>query len=297
MAAITAALIGGTALTASTVAAGATLTAAGSAIAGGISNLSAASKASGLAAKAQQDAAQAMEQARKANSVNNYAALGINKDLYNQYTEAGLSTAAQGIQAVQQGDQRGAAAGVGQISNAMNQNLAQIRSAENSDMIRNQQMVAQDNARRQGTEVAMDTASAQGSQNYARNQQLQAAALNSSGMQAITTGVTSGLKGAAQAFGPKDVIGAGVPPTTPPAGTVISPTVAGASSPVATTNYMAGVGDFGASAQGVGLGGSQNVQMYDASGAPISDSAQYNPSQQTFTAAQLQAMNITPQQY
>ena len=294
MAAITAAAIAGTAITAGTIGTG---VATALSVAGGINNLSQASKANGLAAQARQDAAQAMEQARKANSVNNYAALGVNKDLYNQYTESDLSTAAQGIQAVQQGDQRGAAAGVGQITNAMNQNLAQIRSAENADIIKNQQMVAQDNARRQGTEVAMDTASAQGSQNYARNQQLQAAALNSSGMQALTSGVARGLTAYGTEFGVKDKIGAGVPPTTPPAGTVISPTMAGVSSSVAPTNYMAGVGDFGSNSQGVGFGGTQNVQMYDANGNPQSPAAQYDPNIQSYTADQLRSMNINPQQY
>ena len=290
MAAITAALIGGTALTASTVAAGATLTAAGSAIAGGISNLSAASKANGLAAQARQDAAQAMEQARKANSVNNYAALGVNKDLYNQYTESALSTAAQGIQAVQQGDQRGAAAGVGQISNAMNQNLAQIRSAENADIINNQHLVAQDNARRQAAEMNMDIGVAQGSANAARNYQMQSTALNASGVNQIANGLISAAPSVVKSFGPQDKIGVGT--TAGTTANVVNPSVTGTN---AQSNNMAGVtGTTNLTPDTMYQNPNPNATMYDINGYSQNAGIEPNPGTTFYTLAQLQQMGITP---
>jgi hypothetical protein len=295
MAAITAALIGGTALTATTIGAGAAMLGAGASIAGGISNLSAASKANGLAAQARQDAAQAMEEARKANSVNNYAALGINKDLYNQYTEAALSTAAQGIQAVQQGDQRGAAAGAGQISNAMNQNLAQIRSAENTDIINNQHLVAQDNARRQAAEMNMDLGIAQGSANAARNYQMQSTALNASGVNQIANGLISAAPSVVKSLGPQDKIGVGAPPTTAPAGTVISPTIAGASSANVQPSNMAGVTSAtDLTPSSMYQNPNPNATMYDINGYSQNAGIEPNPGTTFYTLAQLQQMGITP---
>ena len=287
MAAITAAAIAGTAITAGTIGTG---VATALSVAGGINNLSQASKANGLAAQARQDAAQAMEQARKANSVNNYAALGVNKDLYNQYTESDLSTAAQGIQAVQQGDQRGAAAGVGQISNAMNQNLAQIRSAENADIINNQHLVAQDNARRQAAEMNMDIGVAQGSANAARNYQMQSTALNASGVNQIANGLISAAGSVAKSFGPQDKIGVGT--TAGTTANVVNPSVTGTN---AQSNNMAGVtGTTNLTPDTMYQNPNPNATMYDINGYSQNAGIEPNPGTTFYTLAQLQQMGITP---
>lgn len=144
MAAITAAAIAGTAITAGTIAAGVSTAVA---IGGAAMSFSQAGEARAKANDAMKAGDKAIAEAKSKLDLNFYDALGIQKEPYELKREALLSQGAQGIQAAREGEERGVGAAVGRIQLAQNEAQAADRTAMNQDLLGLQKLSAAENSR------------------------------------------------------------------------------------------------------------------------------------------------------
>jgi hypothetical protein len=124
-----------------------------------------------LMKEAEAEAEKSMMEARRRTEVNYFEDLAIAKESYRQAYEAGSVAAAQAIQAIQEGDVRGVAAGVGGIEQAALQQANQVRAAQEQEMINRQKLIAQEDSRLRDINVQLDLQEVQGAQLAARDAQ------------------------------------------------------------------------------------------------------------------------------
>ncbi len=124
-----------------------------------------------LMKEAEAEAEKSMMEARRRTEVNYFEDLAIAKESYRQAYEAGSVAAAQAIQAIQEGDVRGVAAGVGGIEQAALQQANQVRAAQEQEMINRQKLIAQEDSRLRDVNVQLDLQEVQGAQLAARDAQ------------------------------------------------------------------------------------------------------------------------------
>ena len=167
-------------------------TAAVAAIAGGalsaggaVTNFVQAGKQRRAAEKAADDAGKALEAARNKLQVNYLKGLSIQKEPYERAREAGISTAAQVLQAAQEGSQRGVAAGATRAQLAQ-QNLENTnRIAMGQELQGLQRAAALEDRRLQTQQANIDLAEARGFQNMAADARDRQRALNQAGAQGL----------------------------------------------------------------------------------------------------------------
>lgn len=189
MAAITAALVAGTAVTAGTIAAGVSTAAA---VGGAAMSFSQAGEAKAKAADASRAADKAIAEAKSKLDINFYDAIGIQKEPYELQREALLSQGAQAIQAGREGEERGVGAVAGRVQLAQNEAQQGIRTQMGQDLLGLQKLSAAENSRLRdvGAQINMEEAA---------GAQLANANYNKLAGQAETQGV-QGLVGAAGTF-------------------------------------------------------------------------------------------------
>lgn len=191
MAAITAAVIGGTsiaALSAGTIAAGVSGIASG---VGAVMSFSQAGDAKAKAADASQAADKAIAEAKKNLDINFYDAIGIQKEPYELQREALLAQGAEAVRAGQESE-RGVAATAGRIQMAQNEAQAGIRTQMGQDLLGLEKLSAAEDSRLRdvGAQISMEEAA--GAQLARANYENLAGTAMSQGMQ--------GIVGAGKAF-------------------------------------------------------------------------------------------------
>tara|TARA_R110002012_G_C11637647_1_gene610351 strand:- start:835 stop:1845 length:1011 start_codon:yes stop_codon:yes gene_type:complete len=124
-----------------------------------------------LMKEAEAEAEKSMMEARRRTEVNYFEDLAIAKESYKQAYEAGSVASAQAIQAIQEGDVRGVAAGIGGIEQAALQQANQVRAAQEQEMINRQKLITQEDSRLRDINVQLDLQEVQGSQLAARDAQ------------------------------------------------------------------------------------------------------------------------------
>lgn len=191
MAAITAAVIGGTsiaALSAGTIAAGVSGLASG---VGAVMSFSQAGDAKAKAADASKAADKAIAEARKNLDINFYDAIGIQKEPYELQREALLASGAEAVRAGQESE-RGVAATAGRIQMAQNEAQAGIRTQMGQDLLGLEKLSAAEDSRLRdvGAQISMEEAA--GAQLARANYENLAGTAMSQGME--------GIVGAGKAF-------------------------------------------------------------------------------------------------
>jgi hypothetical protein len=191
MAAITAAVIGGTAisaLSAGTIAAGVSgLTAA----AGATMSFAQAGEAKAKAADATRAADKALAEAKSKLDLNFYDALGIQKEPYELQREALLASGAQAIEAGRESE-RGAAATAGRVQMAQNEAQAGVRTAMGQDLMALEKLSAAEDSRLRDVGAQINLEEVAGAQLASANFQSMAGRATTQGME--------GLVGAGKAF-------------------------------------------------------------------------------------------------
>ena len=183
MAVITAAAIAGTAITASTIAAGVGVAATAATTTMSFIN---AGKQKKAAEQATKDADTAMQEARKKLQVNVYDKLSINKEPFELQREAMLSQGAQAIQAGVESE-RGAAATAGRVQMAQNEGQAGIRTAMGDEMQALERLSAQEDSRLRDIGVQLDLEEVAGAQLAAANAQELQAQAKQQGFEGLTS--------------------------------------------------------------------------------------------------------------
>lgn len=146
-----------------------------------------AAKQNKLKNQAEAAAAEAMAEARKKLEVNFYDQLAIQKEPYELEREALIAAGAQGIQAAQEAEGRGAGATAGRIQMAQNQGQRQIASAMGQEMLGLEKLSAEEESRLRDMSVKLDMGEAAGAQLAAREAGAAASAATTQAMQGLTS--------------------------------------------------------------------------------------------------------------
>ncbi len=113
-----------------------------SSAAGTISSFSQASKQADLAAKAERESKKAMAEARKRAEKNFYEGLQVSREAYEFAKESNLAAQQQNIQALQEGDPRNLASGIGLVQQQADANTETTRLTMQKDLEKNAKMKA-----------------------------------------------------------------------------------------------------------------------------------------------------------
>lgn len=140
-----------------------------------------------LQRQAEAEADKAMQEARKKLEVNFYEQLGIAKEPFELQREAMNQQAAAALEAVREGEARGAAAGAGRIQMAQQQGQAEIRSAMSEQLTELEKLQAAEESRLRDVGVGLDLEEVAGAQLAAANAQEMRAQAVQQGMQGITS--------------------------------------------------------------------------------------------------------------
>ena len=153
-----------------------------------------AGKARRDAQDASDKATKAFEEAEKKLEVNYLKGLSIQKEPYELAREAGISGAAQVLQAGREGELRGVAstAGIAQLLNQQQQN--QIRMAMGQELQGLQRAAADEQSRLQGTMADLNLSEATGFQGMAADARARQQALNQAGAQGLVNIGTQAMK-------------------------------------------------------------------------------------------------------
>ena len=135
--------------------------------------------------KAAAEAAKALEEARDKLQVNYLKGLSIQKEPYELAREAGISTAAQIVQAAQEGDQRGVAAGATRAALAQQNLENRNRMAMGQELQGLQRAAALEDRRLQTQLSNLDLAEARGFQSMAADARDRQRELNQAGAQGL----------------------------------------------------------------------------------------------------------------
>lgn len=165
------------------------LAAAGLALSAGSTAMSftQAAKQNKLKNQAEAAAAEAMAEARKKLEVNFYDQLAIQKEPYELEREALIAAGAQGLQAAQEAEGRGAGATAGRIQMAQTQGQRQIASAMGQEMLGLEKLSAEEESRLRDMAVKLDMGEASGAQLAAREAGAAASAATTQAMQGLTS--------------------------------------------------------------------------------------------------------------
>ena len=168
--------------------------------AGTASNFIQAGKQRRAADRAADEAAKALEAARDKLQVNYLKGLSIQKEPYELAREAGLSTAAQIVQAAQEGDQRGVAAGATRAALAQQNLENRNRMAMGQELQGLQRAAALEDRRLQSQLSNLDLAEARGFQSMAADARDRQRELNQAGAQGLV-GLGKQLAGLPELYG------------------------------------------------------------------------------------------------
>tara|TARA_R110000751_G_scaffold114020_1_gene213403 strand:- start:1021 stop:1641 length:621 start_codon:yes stop_codon:yes gene_type:complete len=138
---------------------------------GSVASFSQASKQRQMQKDADAAAAKFVADARKKLDVNFYEGLSIPKGPYELAREAALMQGAMGVEAVREGDQRGAAAGVGRIQDAQEKSQLNVASQMEERLHKLDLLTKKEDARLNDEKIKLDLGEAEGAQLAARDAQ------------------------------------------------------------------------------------------------------------------------------
>jgi hypothetical protein len=138
---------------------------------GSVASFSQASKQRQMQKNAEAAAAKFVADARKKLDVNFYEGLSIPKGPYELAREAALMQGAMGVEAAREGDQRGAAAGVGRIQDAQEKSQLNVASQMEERLHKLDLLTKEEDARLNDEKIKLDLAEAEGAQLAARDAQ------------------------------------------------------------------------------------------------------------------------------
>ena len=138
---------------------------------GSVASFSQASKQRQMQKDADAAAAKFVADARKKLDVNFYEGLSIPKGPYELAREAALMQGAIGVEAVREGDQRGAAAGVGRIQDAQEKAQLNVASQMEERLHKLDLLTKKEDARLNDEKIKLDLGEAEGAQLAARDAQ------------------------------------------------------------------------------------------------------------------------------
>jgi hypothetical protein len=135
---------------------------------------------------AEKEATRMMSEARKRAEVNNYEGLEIPLDAYEAKFENNLAADRQAVEALQEGDSRSLAAGVGRVGAQQNAEALETQLAMGDEMFNLDKMKADSKENIKQQMVAMDVGEAKMQDQRAREQQQIRADSITSGIQGVT---------------------------------------------------------------------------------------------------------------
>jgi hypothetical protein len=150
------------------------------------------------AARREREAAQIraekmMAEARKKLEVNVFDELSVNKEVYNIEREKILEQATGATQAVVEGDERGAAAGVGRVQLATQEGQGKIRAAQEQEVNKLEKLQADEDSRLRDMNVKLDLQEVEGAQMAAADAGRRAEAAKMQGIQSAGAALQQGL--------------------------------------------------------------------------------------------------------
>ena len=172
----------------------ATSIAVGSAIVGAGLSFNQAANARRAQRKADADAARYLADARKKAEKDYFAGLNVPLDSFEAELENNLQTTTTAIEALQEGDARALAAGVGKVGAQAQQNAEDVRIDMGEQMFALDKMKAENRDDINQQLIAMDAAAAQDASKRAADADAQVAAANTSGINSLTSGLMTGLQ-------------------------------------------------------------------------------------------------------
>tara|TARA_R100001086_G_scaffold158824_1_gene85098 strand:- start:2655 stop:3401 length:747 start_codon:yes stop_codon:yes gene_type:complete len=150
-----------------------------------------ASKQKQAARKANQAAEKAMKEARRRAEVDEYAGLDVPLDAFEAQNEANLAADKQAIEALQEGDARALAAGVGRVGAQQSAEAEQTRMAMADEMFNLDKMKADSREAIKQQQISMDVGEAKMQDQRAREAEQARAAAIQSGFQGISKAATA----------------------------------------------------------------------------------------------------------
>ena len=172
----------------------ATSIAVGSAIVGAGLSFNQAANARRAQRKADADAARYLADARKKAEKDYFAGLNVPLDAFEAELENNLQTTTTAIEALQEGDARALAAGVGKVGAQAQQNAEDVRIDMGEQMFALDKMKAENRDDINQQLIAMDAAAAQDAAKRAADADAQVAAANTAGINSLTSGLMTGLQ-------------------------------------------------------------------------------------------------------
>tara|TARA_R100001510_G_scaffold57741_1_gene67331 strand:- start:2457 stop:3482 length:1026 start_codon:yes stop_codon:yes gene_type:complete len=172
----------------------ATSIAVGSAIIGAGLSFNQAANARRAQRKADADAARYLADARKKAEKDYFAGLNVPLDSFEAELENNLQTTTTAIEALQEGDARALAAGVGKVGAQAQQNAEDVRIDMGEQMFALDKMKAENRDDINQQLIAMDAAAAQDAAKRAADADAQVAAANTAGINSLTSGLMTGLQ-------------------------------------------------------------------------------------------------------
>jgi len=172
----------------------ATSIAVGSAIIGAGLSFNQAANARRAQRKADADAARYLADARKKAEKDYFAGLNVPLDSFEAELENNLQTTTTAIEALQEGDARALAAGVGKVGAQAQQNAEDVRIDMGEQMFALDKMKAENRDDINQQLIAMDAAVAQDAAKRAADADAQVASANTAGLNSLTSGLMTGLQ-------------------------------------------------------------------------------------------------------
>lgn len=157
-------------------------------------SFSQASQARKAQRSADRDAARFLADARKKAEKDFFADLNVPLDSYEAELENNLQTTTTAIEALQEGDARSLAAGVGKVGAQAQQTAEEVRIAQGEQMFALDKMKAENRDDMNQQLISMDAAAAQDAAKRAADADAQVAAANTAGINSLTSGLMSGLQ-------------------------------------------------------------------------------------------------------
>lgn len=157
-------------------------------------SFSQASQARRAQRKADKDAARFLADARKKAEKDFFAELNVPLDSYEAELENNLQTTTTAVEALQEGDARSLAAGVGKVGAQAQQTAEDVRIAMGEQMFSLDKMKAENRDDMNQQLISMDAAAAQDAAKRAADADAQVAAANTAGINSLTSGLMTGLQ-------------------------------------------------------------------------------------------------------
>lgn len=166
----------------------------GSALVGAGLSFNQAKNARRAQTKADADAAKFLASARSRAEKDYFASLNVPLDAYEAELENNLQTTTTAIEALQEGDARALAAGVGKVGAQSAQTAEQTRIAMGQEMFGLDKLKAENKDDMNQQLIGMDAAAAQDAAKRAADADIQVAQATQSGIGSLTSGLMAGLE-------------------------------------------------------------------------------------------------------